>query len=78
MRTLATMTFLSAACAFTDYSAGESLGTAVATELAARRPCAALVLEAPMSSLADMAAMLVPLVGPLFVRGFNTKEKSDR
>jgi uncharacterized protein len=29
---------------------GESLGTAVAVDLAARRPCAAVVLEAPFTS----------------------------
>ncbi|MEM7171741.1 MAG: alpha/beta hydrolase [Pseudomonadota bacterium] len=34
---------------------GESLGSAVATQMAAERPLAALVLEAPPSSIADVA-----------------------
>ncbi|HLI11913.1 MAG TPA: alpha/beta hydrolase [Alphaproteobacteria bacterium] len=35
---------------------GESLGTGVAVQLAVERPAAALVLEAPFTSLADVAA----------------------
>jgi uncharacterized protein len=35
---------------------GESLGTGIAVKLAARRPIAALALEAPYSSLSDIAA----------------------
>ncbi len=35
---------------------GESLGTGIAVKLAARKPVAALALEAPYSSLADIAA----------------------
>ena len=54
---------------------GESLGTAVATDLATRRPCAGLVLEAPLSSRAAVAALVVPLVGPLLARGFETARK---
>lgn len=34
---------------------GQSIGAAVATELAARRPPAGLILEAPFTSVADMA-----------------------
>ncbi len=34
---------------------GESLGSAVAVQIAAERPVAAVVLEAPMSSIADVA-----------------------
>jgi len=46
---------------------GESLGSAVCLELALARPAAALVLEAPFTSVADLArttifAPLVPLV----------------
>jgi fermentation-respiration switch protein FrsA (DUF1100 family) len=52
---------------------GESLGTAVAVELAARRPCAGLVLESPLASLSEMAGTVVPVLGPLFARGFDTK-----
>jgi fermentation-respiration switch protein FrsA (DUF1100 family) len=35
---------------------GESLGTGVAVALAARSPCAAIVLDSPYSSIADVAA----------------------
>ena len=35
---------------------GESLGTAVAVEMAARRPLAAVILEAPFTSIANVAA----------------------
>jgi len=54
---------------------GESLGTAVAVHLAARRPCAGLVLEAPLSSAQEIAAGLVPLLGPALVRGFESRRK---
>ena len=39
---------------------GESLGTAVATYVAAERPAAALVLEAPFSAALDIAAATYP------------------
>ena len=39
---------------------GESLGTGVATRLAADRDAAALILEAPFTSLADIAARRYP------------------
>lgn len=42
---------------------GHSLGSAVASELAARHPPAVLVLESPFTSARDMAAMMV---GPWF------------
>ena len=51
---------------------GESLGTAVAVELASRRPCAALVLEAPFTSAGDVAATILPVLGPMLVRSFNS------
>jgi len=54
---------------------GESLGTAVAVDLASRRPCAALILEAPFTSAGDVAATVVPFVGPLLVRSFNSLPK---
>jgi fermentation-respiration switch protein FrsA (DUF1100 family) len=54
---------------------GESLGGAVATELAARRRCAALVLESSFASLADMANILVPFLGTVLIRGFDTRTK---
>lgn len=50
---------------------GESLGTTVATLLAAEVPCAALVLEAPFPNVQAVAAKVVPVLGPLLVRGFD-------
>jgi len=41
---------------------GESLGTGVAVALAAERPVAALVLEAPFTSTADIAAAAYPFI----------------
>jgi uncharacterized protein len=54
---------------------GESLGTAVATELASRRKCAALILESPLASLSRMAGQVVPVLGPVLARGFNTESR---
>jgi fermentation-respiration switch protein FrsA (DUF1100 family) len=54
---------------------GESLGTAVAIDLASRRPCAALILEAPFTSASDVAGTVVPFLGPLLVRGYNSLPK---
>jgi hypothetical protein len=54
---------------------GESLGTAVAIDLASRRPCAGLILEAPFTSASDVAGTIVPYVGPLLVRSFNSVPK---
>ena len=54
---------------------GESLGTAVAIDLASRRPCAALILEAPFTSASDVAGTVVPFVGPLLVRSYNSLPK---
>ncbi|HTQ55074.1 MAG TPA: alpha/beta hydrolase [Bryobacteraceae bacterium] len=57
---------------------GESLGTAVAVDLASRRPCAGLVLEAPFTSAADVAATIAPLIGRLPIWGFNSIAKIGR
>jgi hypothetical protein len=57
---------------------GESMGTAVAVDLASRRPCAAVVLEAPFTSAQDIARMVAPVIGPLIVRGFNSRAKIGR
>jgi hypothetical protein len=54
---------------------GESLGTAVAIDLASRRPCAGLILEAPFTSASDVAGTVVPILGPLLVRSFNSLPK---
>jgi len=54
---------------------GESLGTAVAVELASRYPCGGVVLEAPFTSIGDMASRVIPVVGKLFVWGFDSLGK---
>lgn len=43
---------------------GESLGTGIAVELAARHPVAGLVLEAPYTSILDVARHLHPRLAP--------------
>jgi len=57
---------------------GESLGSAVAVDLASRRPCAGIVLEAPFASARDVAQTVLPVVGPMLVWGFNSREKIGR
>ncbi len=54
---------------------GESLGTAVATELASHRKCAALILESPFASLRRMAGQVVPVLGPILAHGFDTERR---
>lgn len=54
---------------------GQSLGTAAAADVAARRECGALVLESGLSSASDMAAVIMPWL-PSFVRGL-TRNKLD-
>lgn len=51
---------------------GESLGAAVAVELASRNPVAGVILEAPFSSGRDMAATALPVVGPLLFWGWDS------
>jgi fermentation-respiration switch protein FrsA (DUF1100 family) len=57
---------------------GESLGCAVAVDVAVRKQCAAVILEAPFESMRRMAARVVPFVGPLLVHGFDTLRKVRR
>jgi uncharacterized protein len=54
---------------------GESLGCAVAIDLASRRPCAGLILEAPFSSASDVAAIILPVIGPILVRSYDSLPK---
>ena len=54
---------------------GQSLGTAVVADVAARRECGALVLESGFSSAGDMAGEIMPWL-PRFVRSL-TKNKLD-
>jgi len=56
----------------------ESLGTAVAVELAGRVKVAGVILEAPFTSASDVAGRILPLVGPLLVNGFDAKSKIGR
>jgi fermentation-respiration switch protein FrsA (DUF1100 family) len=57
---------------------GESLGSAVAVELASRKPCGGVVLEAPFTSARAVAHRVLPFVGPLLVWGFDTKSRMER
>jgi fermentation-respiration switch protein FrsA (DUF1100 family) len=57
---------------------GESLGTAVASYLAASRPCAGLVLEAPFPSARAVAGRVLPLLGPLLISGFDTESNLQK
>jgi uncharacterized protein len=41
---------------------GRSLGTALATDLAAQKPCRALILESAFTNSSDMAKMLAPFL----------------
>jgi fermentation-respiration switch protein FrsA (DUF1100 family) len=54
---------------------GESLGTAVAVDLASRKECAGVVLEAAFTSGGDVAGTVLPVIGPLVFRSFDTKSK---
>jgi len=54
---------------------GESLGTAVAVDLASKRRCAGVVLEAPFPSARAVAREVLPFLGPLLVWGFDTQKK---
>jgi fermentation-respiration switch protein FrsA (DUF1100 family) len=54
---------------------GESLGSAVAVDLATRKTCAGLVLEAPFSSARAVAGRVLPLLGPALIWSFNAKGK---
>lgn len=51
---------------------GESLGSAVAVELASRKSCAGVVLEAPFPSARAVAARVLPVLGPALVWGFDS------
>lgn len=57
---------------------GESLGTAVAVDLATRRDCAGVVLESPLMSASRIAGTVLPFFGPLLVRGYDTYSKISR
>lgn len=56
---------------------GESLGSAVAVEMAIRYDCAALILESPFLSIAEMAKVSVPFlpIGSLLQTRYDTLSK---
>ncbi len=55
---------------------GESLGGAVAAELALRRSATALILQSTFTSLPDMAAKVLPVLGRLLIhQRFDTVRK---
>ena len=54
---------------------GESLGSAVAVDLASRRRCGGMILEAPFTSARDVAASVLPVLGPALVWGFDSRSK---
>lgn len=58
---------------------GESLGSAVAVDVAAERPVGGVVLEAPFASVRDMARVHYPLVPSFLVRArFDNAAKIGR
>ena len=60
---------------------GESLGTAVAVEMAVRHPVAAVVLEAPFTSIADVAAThywYVPMARWLVLDRYDSEDRIGR
>jgi uncharacterized protein len=48
---------------------GQSLGTTAAVDLAARKPCGAVILESGLSSASDMASMILPWV-PVWIHRY--------
>lgn len=57
---------------------GESLGASVAVDLASRRPCAGVILEAPFPSAGHVAATLLPFIGHWLIFSFNSLQKMAR
>ena len=57
---------------------GESIGTAIAVDLAMRKPCAGVILESPLMSAGKIAGTVLPFFGPLVVRGYDTYGKISR
>ncbi|MBA3976056.1 MAG: peptidase [Candidatus Solibacter sp.] len=57
---------------------GESLGSAVAVELATRTRCAGVVLEAPFTSASAVAGAVVPLLGRTLISGFDSLSRIRR
>lgn len=51
---------------------GESLGSAVAVELASRRPIKGLILESPFTTPRDVAGRVFPVLGPMVISGYDS------
>ena len=54
---------------------GESLGTAVAVDLASRRECAGLVLASPFTSARAVASRVLPFLGATLISGYDSRAK---
>lgn len=54
---------------------GESLGTAVALDLASKRRCAGVILEAPFPSAKDVAETVLPVLGRALIWGYDSRSK---
>jgi fermentation-respiration switch protein FrsA (DUF1100 family) len=57
---------------------GESLGSAVAVDLASRRKTGGVILEAPFTSAKAVAGRVLPFVGSWLIWGFDPKSKIER
>jgi fermentation-respiration switch protein FrsA (DUF1100 family) len=57
---------------------GESLGTAVAVDLASRHHCGGVVLEAAFAAASEVAGTALPLIGPVLIRSFDSRQKIRR
>jgi hypothetical protein len=57
---------------------GESLGTAVAVDLVSRHECGGVVLEAAFTAASDVAGAILPVIGPLLIRSFDSRQKITR
>jgi fermentation-respiration switch protein FrsA (DUF1100 family) len=57
---------------------GESLGTAAAVDLASRHQCGGVVLEAAFTAASDVAGTVLPVIGPLLIRSFDSRRKIKR
>jgi uncharacterized protein len=57
---------------------GESLGTAIAVDLATRKGCAGVILESPFMSAGKIAGTVLPFFGRLLITGYDTYGKISR
>lgn len=57
---------------------GESLGTVAAADVAARRPVAGVILEAPFPSARVVAQTLLPILGPALIWGYDLRSRIQK